>query len=130
MESTHALVLQGRELGSLLRTVLATGSTPRVHSATLLGCSHTDFRLVGAALSAVAMASPPIAKLRCSMLFYATQPQHQLQRLGWLAYTLYYCPRWNQSLLALSLLSSDAVISEQESAHIDDDEMRSIKLLF
>jgi hypothetical protein len=116
-KNTRAFVTRGRGLGNLLRTMFVTGGTPRVHTVALLGCSHTDYRLVGAALSAVAMASPSIAALRCGGLFHMTRLQHQLQRLAWLAYTLYYCRR-RQPLQSLSLLSNGDAMSEQEREYI------------
>jgi hypothetical protein len=116
-ENTRALVTRGRALGTLLRTLLVGGGTPHVHTVALMGCSHTDFRLVGSALSAVAQATPPIVALRCSELFDATRQYQKPQRLAWLAYTL-YCRR-RLPPLSLSLLSGEVAMDESESDYIN-----------
>jgi hypothetical protein len=62
-----AFVTRGRALGQLLRSLLLA-SAMAVETVALLNGSYSDYRLVGAALSAVALASPPVSALRCSGL--------------------------------------------------------------
>jgi hypothetical protein len=116
----RALVTKVRKLGHVLRTLLLDANAPRVHTVALKGCSHSDFRLVGAALSAVAWASPSVQELRCRGLFYASQPHEQLQRLAWLAYTLHCRRRRGQSPLALSLVSACVALSDAESTYMQE----------
>jgi hypothetical protein len=112
--NTRVLVARGRALGELLcRTLLAQSA---VHTVSLSECNHADFRHVGAALSAVAWADPPVAQLRCRGLCDVTQPQHKLLRLAWLAYVLSVRCRRTPSLpLSLALLSTCVLINQHES---------------
>jgi hypothetical protein len=75
----------------------------------LLGCSQSDYRLVGAALSAVAWTTQPITALRCSDVCDLSQPLDQQLWLAWLLYAVHrrLCRANARSApLAMSLLST------------------------
>jgi hypothetical protein len=121
----RALVTKVRGLGEVLRSLLVVDGAPGASTVALSGCSYGDFRLVGAALSAVAWASPPVEGLRCRALFAAIPADEQLQRLAWLAYTL-DCRRRRAALtgsrpplLALSLFPTGVAMTDDQGTYME-----------
>jgi hypothetical protein len=116
----RALVSRGRALGRFLWELLLRKDVPRIPTVAVLWCSLSDYRLVGAALSAVALMTPPTEELRCSGLFDSSHAQEKLLRLAWFAFALHCRGRRSQHSVpwSLSLLSHGVAMTDAESEYI------------